>query len=114
MEFLAAGALLLAILMIAIAARLGRARASSAARVAALQALVAEAANGNPPASSPAPSEMDDFAQDDWDFKLRAEAPPELPAPALVATAPSNRFVVNIPDASSGPRYQVSFERGRN
>jgi hypothetical protein len=130
MEFLAAGAIVLAILMIVIAAPLGRTRANASARVEALQALVAEAASGGPLPSPSAPSDIGDIHPDDWDFKLRAEPPVEVPAPAAVvsvpvvpvaarsirgaAPVPSNRFVVNIPDASSGPRYQVSFQRGRN
>jgi len=125
MELLAAGAIVLAILMIAIAARLGRTRANAVARVEALRALAADAGDGLPPASPFAAADLGGQGDDDWDFRLRAELPDQVPAQAGSAAVaptptrrapavPSNRFVVNIPDASSGPRNQVSFERGRN
>ena len=101
MELVAAGAIALAILMIALAAWMGRTRANTVARVEALRALAAETADADPIALPSAPTELGD--------DLPASAPIQHAAPV-----PSNRFVVNIPDASSGPRYQVSFQRGRN
>ena len=124
MELLAAGSMVLAIVMIVIAARLGRTRANALARVEALRALAADAGGGLAPTSPFAPTDLDDQSDEDWDFRLYAEPPDEVAAPAITPVAPApirptpaipyNRFVVTIPDGASGPRYQVSFERGRN
>jgi hypothetical protein len=125
MELLAAGAMVLAIVMIVIAARLGRTRANAVARVEALRVLAADAGDGVPATSPFAPTDLGDESNEDWDFRLHAEPRDEVPAPAVSApgaptpirVAPAvsyNRFVVTIPDASSGPRHQVSFERGGN